>query len=195
MNDMRSFVSYLGVEVTRTRGVVYSSGEIAISNILPIQHRLLSLVSPSTDDAQQKLDILRLGCILFFADIRRLFGILRVACFVKIVKLRPLLEQQKDGWGSFAILRAWVLAMAAIESSGAEQEWFFAELKKSKADLGICTWEDMEDKFREILWYDIVHTRRFAAVCDGIDSGTQVTRKIVAGRFIEDCPRFWNLAT
>jgi hypothetical protein len=196
MSDMRSFISYLKAEIIRTQGTVYRSGEIAVSNVLPIQHRLLSLVSASTDDAQQKLDIVRLGCILFFADIRRLFGVSSISSSIKTTRLRVLLEQQTEGWEPFAILRAWVLAMAAMESHGADRAWFFAELVKSKTELGICSWEDMQGQFREIMWYNDVHDRMFANVCSGVDSvDTTVTRLLRGSRGVAGCPRFWNIVT
>lgn len=169
MRDMHSVVFQLKEEVLHTRGMAYRCGELAASNILPLQHRLLNLISAITDEAQQKLDILRLGCILFFAEPRRLFGIMGVVSSTQTGKLRGLLKQQRDGWRPFALLKAWVLAMGAMESRSSEREWFFTELTKSKVELGFHTWKDLQGKFQEILWYDEVHTPMFEELCNGIE--------------------------
>lgn len=169
MNGLRSFVFYLKGEALDTRGKVYRRGDLFASNMLTLQHRLLSLILPSDDDTQRKVNILRLGCTLCIAEIRRLFGIMGVLSFNQVAKLRGLLEEQTHGWEPFPLLRAWVLAMGAIESRGDDRAWFFAELEKSKTELGIGSWECLEDKLRQILWYDEVHDLMFLELRNGVE--------------------------
>jgi hypothetical protein len=170
MNGIRSFLAYLKVEADRTNGNAYTRGELAASNLLPLQHRLLSLISPNENDAQRKVNILRLGCTLFFAEIRRLFGIMGVFSSIHTKKLRGYLEEEMPcGWGSLEILRAWVLAMGAMESRGDDRTWFFSELERSKAQLGMSSWEDLKQLFRQILWYDDVQDQMFLELYTGIE--------------------------
>ncbi|KIM95836.1 hypothetical protein OIDMADRAFT_59618 [Oidiodendron maius Zn] len=183
MDDIRSFMFYLKGEVQRTRGNVYCSGELFASNILPLQHRLLSLVSPSNDNAQRKVDILRLGCTLCIAEIRRLFGIMGVISSHQAAKLRALLEKKTQDWEPFALLKTWVLAMGAMESRGCDREWFFAELGKSRAEVGVGRWECLPDKFRQILWFDDVHDQMFLELCNGVDPFIAVDHFLGGSRF------------
>jgi hypothetical protein len=170
MNDIRSFTTYLQLEVRRSQGGAYSRGELAASNILPIQHRLLNLIVPDDDSsAQQKVEIMRIGCTLFIAEVRRLFGIMGVLSSIQTAKLRGLLEAQSRGWERMKLLRAWALTMGAMESRGEDRAWFFDELKKEKVGLGIGEWEGLQDGFREILWYEDVHDQMFLELCNGVE--------------------------
>lgn len=170
MNELRSFMSYLkNSEARDPRGKVYRRGELFASNMLTLQHRLQSLISLSDDDAEQKVNIMRLGCTLCMAEIRRLFGIMGVLSFNQTAKLRGLLEEQTHGWEPFALLKAWVLAMGALESQGGDRAWFFAELEKAKMELGVDSWESLEEKFRQILWYDVVHDQMFWELRNGVE--------------------------
>jgi hypothetical protein len=170
MDDIRSYSDLLKREVTRTKGAVYSDGAFAAYSILPLLHRILILSSDSTDDHSQKSDIVRLGCILYFAEIRRLFGIMGIIPSRQTKKLRSLLEKYDNDWGSLEVLKAWVLAMASMESDSTNRDWFFRQLRLSKDRLGIGTWEEMERKFKDILWYDDVHISMFREVLSGVEN-------------------------
>jgi hypothetical protein len=183
MNDMRSAMVYLLGEVRRTEGQAYGRGVLAASHILPLQHRLLSLISPKDNDAQQKVDILRLGCTLFIAEVRRLFGIPGVLSSIQTEKLRGLLEVQTHGWEPFALLKTWVLAMGAMESREDDRAWFFAELEKSKTELGVDSWECLQAKFRQILWYDDVHDQIFLELCNGVEPVDTADQLLGGSRF------------
>ena len=169
MNDCRSYTTQLKAEVKRTNGGIYSEGRFAAHGILPLLHRALCLESDMLDDSQQKCDAVRLGCMLYFAEIRRLFGIMGILSKYQTQKLRISLQSQEDDWGALDILKAWVLAMGCIESSGAERAWFFQRLQVSRGRLGIDTWDELQVQFRDILWYGHVHDTTFKEVVDGTE--------------------------
>jgi hypothetical protein len=169
MNDLRSFLVYLKYEAKRTQGGAYSRGHLAASNILPIQYRLLNLLAPDEVDGQQMVEILRVACSLFLSEIRRLFGIMGVLSSVLTDKLRAALEQQPYGWEPFMLLKAWVLAVGGLESRGDDRRWFLAELEKAKIELGVRSWEELMEMFRDILWYEEVHDQMFMDFCNGIE--------------------------
>ncbi|KAH8593676.1 hypothetical protein B0O99DRAFT_208169 [Bisporella sp. PMI_857] len=168
MNDMRSYSYCLSQEVERTRGGIYREDALA-STLLPLLHHLLSLSVNGASPVQQRLNIIRLSCILFLAGIRRLFAIMGVFCKLQVSKLKDYLKLQPGDWGSLEPLKAWCLAMGAMEAIGVTREWYMDELEASRARLGINTWEEMLEKFRGILWYEPTHTRTFRDICDGID--------------------------
>lgn len=169
LDDIRSYSHFLMEEAERTKGAIYSDGAAAAYGILPLLYRIVNLSSHLVSFAQQRLDIVRLGCILFFSEVRRLFGIMGIMPAHQTKKLRQILEQHKDDWGSLETLKAWVLAMACMESNGEQRQWFFAQLQNSKERLGIATWDDMESKFKDILWYSEAHSVVFSEVVCGIE--------------------------
>lgn len=169
LDDIRSYSQYSKNEADRTKGAIYSDGAAAAYGILPLLHRIVNLSSHSVSSAQQRLDIVRLGCILFFSEVRRLFGIMGIMPAHQTKKLRQILEQNEDDWGSIEILKAWVLAMACMESNGEQRQWFFAQLQISREKLGIATWKEMESKFKDILWYGEAHSVVFKEVVTGIE--------------------------
>lgn len=183
MNDLRCFMAYLKTEVLLTKGMIFRNGEVAASNLLPLQHRLLSLISPNENELQRKVNILRLGCTLFMAEIRRLFGIMGILSGIHTEKLRRYMEEQMRGWGSLEILRAWVLAMGAMESRGDDRIWFFGELVKSKAELNVSSWDSLKEGFRQILWYDDVNDQVFLEVCAGVEPVVAESHVLGGSRF------------
>ena len=181
MSDIRSFIYHLKAEVLRTRGEIYSDNAVAASNILPLQHRLLCLVTAAVDEGERKVDILRLGCILFLAEVRRLFGIMGVRSSLHTRKLRQLLEQNEDSWETTALLKAWVLAMGAMESFKDEREWFVAKLRVLKLELGFDTWEDLQRSLQDILWYDDVHNTLMRELRSGVGVDDKYTNHVLGG--------------
>lgn len=183
MNELRSFIVYLGSEVRRTQGATYSRGHLAASNILPTQHRLLNLTSPGEVDGQPMVEILRLACFLFMAEVRRLFGIMGVLSSVQMDKLRAALEEHTYGWEPFMILKAWVLAVGGMESRGSVRIWFLAELEKAKVELGVGSWKELMGMFRDILWYEEVHDQMFIEFCNGVEPAPQEGHFLGGSRF------------
>jgi len=161
MDDMRAFTAMLKLKVMQTNGGVYSDGGFAAFRLLPLLHRLLSLSPKITDASQQQCLILRLACILYFAEIRRLFGIMGIVSTTQLQKLQSLLKGNIGSWGELELLRAWALAMGAMESRGAEREWYMVELEASRLRMEIHTWDELRDQFREISWYEDAHTPMF----------------------------------
>jgi hypothetical protein len=183
MNDLRSFIVYLKYEVKRTQGGAYSRGHLAASNILPIHHRLLNLISPDKDDGQMMVEILRIACTLFLAEVRRLFGIMGVHSSTQTDKLCAALEERPYGWEPFMLLKAWVLAVGGMESRGDGRRWFLAELEKTKIELGVGSWEELMEMFRAILWYEEVHDQMFMEFCNGIEPAPQEGHLLGGSRF------------
>jgi hypothetical protein len=170
MDDMRSYSAFLRHQVETTQGAVYSNGATAAYGILPLLYRLVGYFSTSPESAQHKLDIVRLGFILYFSEIQRLFGIMGIMSTRQIKKLQSsIVEQGGDDWGSLEILKAWVLAMACIETKGERREWFLTHLHLSKDRLNIESWGEMERQFKDILWYGDVHSVLFWEALSGVE--------------------------
>lgn len=169
MDNMRTHSVTLRKEVERTKGAIYSNGSIAAYRILPLLHRITKQSSTSTSASQQKLDIIRLGCILYFSEIQRLFGIMGIMPARQTQKLKSRIEAQGGDWGALEILKAWALAMACIETNGERRQWFLAELQLSRERLTIESWEEMEARFKDILWYGDVHSTLFWQVVRGVE--------------------------
>lgn len=183
MGDIRSYSHNLEKEVIRSKSEIYKRGAVAAYGILPLLHRLLNLKTESTDDQHQKMNIVRLGCILYFAEIRRLFGIMGIMHSQHIKNLRSLLEFQADDWGALEILKAWVLTMASMECTGAERKWFYQKLQISRNRLGVNDWQEMERQFKEVLWYGIIHSTIFGEVVSGVDNTIHDHRVLHGSRF------------
>ena len=96
-----------------------------------------------------------------------MFGIVGVISFTHTRKLRVLLESQTKSWEEFGVLRAWVLAMGAMESTRQNRAWFFGELQTEQTVLGFNTLEELEARFREVLWFDKVHCPMYRELCSG----------------------------
>jgi hypothetical protein len=183
IDDIRSYCHTLSKLVAKTNSEIYKDGSNAAFSILPLLHRLLSLKTDSTEDQCQKMNMVRLGCILYFAEIRRLFGIMGIIHTHTTQKLRLLSEKQTGDWGSLEILKAWALAMAAIECGGAERKWFFEQLEISRNRLGISDWLEMERQFEEILWYGDVHSTLFGEVISGVGEVIRGYGELSGSRF------------
>lgn len=183
MNDLRSFMGYLQHEASKTNGKVYSRGEIAASNILPIQHHILNLKPLGDSEAEQKAEALRGACTICMAEVRRLFGIMGVETGIHTSKLRARMEEQAGYWEQFTLLQAWIFAMGAMESRGEDRAYFFAELEKSRTKLGIGSWEELQEKFRQILWYGEVHDQIFVELCNGIEPVVVEDHLLAGNRF------------
>jgi hypothetical protein len=122
------------------------------------------------DQSEDVLQAVRVSCILFFAEIRRLFGIMGVHSTSQTQKLRSfLLQIPLSAWQNLEILRMWCLAMGGMESTGEERLWFLQELEKWKVKLGLESWGEVLGVLRGVLWYEDVHTVMFWEFCGGVE--------------------------
>ncbi|TAQ91467.1 hypothetical protein B7494_g162 [Chlorociboria aeruginascens] len=161
MKDIRSFTLYTTREVRQNNGQIYHDGEFGPDHILPLIHRLLSLASDIHDEYHSPLQAVRLACILYLHEIRRLFGILAVVPDLHTTKLKALLEDETLDWTRLNLLKAWCIAMGAMESRGPKRQWFIQRLHMSMEELDIGTEEELETKLEQVLWYKDVHTLMF----------------------------------
>lgn len=111
------------------------------------------------------MQAVRLACILYTAEIRRMFGIMGVFSDLHTVKLRACIEKTGSDWGELGVLRMWCLAMGGMESRGAERGWFLGELERERERKG--SWEDVEGGLRGVLWFEDVHGVMFGEVWRG----------------------------
>lgn len=103
----------------------------------------------------------RLACILYFAEIRRSFGIMGVVSTLQIRKLKAFLDMSSETWGGLGLLRMWCLTLGAIESTGPLRVWYIEELKRAIEKLGVEFWDEAEEQLREVLWFEDVHSPMF----------------------------------
>jgi len=162
LQDLLTFNTHLAQQVHLTNSVIYSNGYFAASHLMPIIYRLAGTSSAEGDPI---LEAVRLSCILYTAEIRRLFGIMGIFCHTHIAKLRVCLSNNSDDWGELQTLKIWCLAMGAMESRGPERAWFLGELEKEREG----TWEEMKEQLKGILWYEDVHGTLFEEVYNGFD--------------------------
>jgi len=183
LQDLLTFSTHLAQQAPLTNGRahgLYSDGYFAASHLLPIQHRLSSLASEVVDTENQNGDILqavRVSCILYTAEIRRLFGIMGVFSDLHISKLRSHIENSSFDWRELNILRTWCLAMGAMESRGSERAWFLEELEKER----VGSWDEVEGELRGLLWYEDVHTPMFREVYRGFEGPPPPTNHVLGG--------------
>jgi hypothetical protein len=143
LQDLLTFSIHLSQQVLLTNGNAYSDGYFAASHLLPIQHRLSSLASEVVDTEDEEDNIVqavRLSCILYTAEIRRLFGIMGIFSDLHLSKLRTHIENSSPNWGELSILRTWCLAMGAMENRGSKRAWFLGELEKER----VGSWEEVK---------------------------------------------------
>jgi hypothetical protein len=57
--------------------------------------------------------------------------------------------------------------MGGMESIGQERIWYLRQLTLLKDDLGLNTWEDVEEELKEVLWYEDVHNIMFRELSAG----------------------------
>lgn len=162
IRDLLTFTTHLTQQVRLTNGATYSDGYFAASHHMPLIHRLSGPLSAAGDPV---LEAVRLSCIMYTAEIRRLFGIMGIFCDTHVAKLRTGLSNDPSDWGQLQSLRTWCLAMGAMESRGSDREWFRGELEKERRG----TWVEMEEQLQGILWYEDVHTPLFREVHSGSD--------------------------
>ncbi|KAL3425983.1 hypothetical protein PVAG01_02774 [Phlyctema vagabunda] len=166
VENISRFSTYLSKAAVETRGEVYSDNGSAPMYLCPILHRLLSLsdeyaIMDIQDQGAVLREVLRLGCILYFAEIRRLCGIMAVMSMKPVEKLRSLLSVLKDHpsvWSNgFESLRPWALAMGGMEATtGEDQDWFLHELSQ----LPSGTTGNFDD-VKGIMWYFEAHEPLF----------------------------------
>jgi hypothetical protein len=164
ITNLQHFNIYLKSRSFLTNGSVFRDGSFAASFILPLQYRLLSLSVPARDvkdKSSAMVQACRLACILYFAEIRRLFGIMHVVSTLQTRKLRAFLERSGETWEDLGLLRAWCLALGAIESTGPLRVWYMDELKRAINGLGIESWDKAEMQLKEVLWFEDVHSPMF----------------------------------
>ena len=162
--DLCNFTYLMQLENIRTQGRVYRNGDFGTAYMFPLLHTIISLPRLGLDQVGSDyliIECCRLGMILYLAEMRRLFGISGVDSTRQTQKLRYFLQESSSDWGSLGMLKTWCLAMGGMESMGLERCWYFSDLKRVGACLGLNTWDEIERELREILWYDDAHTSSF----------------------------------
>lgn len=140
--------------------------------IYPLLHRVLSLaddgiVAPLDDF--KVLQACRLGCALYLAKIRRLFGINGVISTVQTQKLQNYLKSSIDNWDDLGLMRMWCLTMGGMEAEGELRDWYAEEVQKEGARMGWNTLGQLETQLKGMLWFTEVHSPSFWELCKGLD--------------------------
>lgn len=151
---------------------IFHDGDFATAYIFPAIHQCLSLSGDAIQADEQDTYILqsvRISCLLYTAEIRRLFGINGVAAKLHTQKLKFYLENSTHDWGELGMLRLWCLAMGGMESEGADRAWFAAEVAREGAEMGYPMWHDLEAQMEEMIWFTDAHRPKFWSLYHGFD--------------------------
>ncbi len=172
MGHLQRFNFHLQYEAQYPDRKIFSDGDFATSYLYPLIHRFLSMSGDAIIADETDINILqavRLGSLLYTAEIRHLFGINGVAAKFQTQKLRLYLQRSTDGWDDLCFLRIWCLAMGGMESDGADREWFREQIVKEGVALGFRMWHDLETQMEEMIWFSDAHRPKFWALYHGFD--------------------------
>ncbi|PVH77811.1 hypothetical protein DL98DRAFT_656527 [Cadophora sp. DSE1049] len=172
MNHLQRFNYHLQYEAQNPDRKIFHDGDFATAYLFPIIHQCLILSGNAILADEQDTNILqavRISCLLYTAEIRRLFGINGVAAKLHTQKLKFYLENSPHDWGDLGMLRLWCLAMGGMESEGAERAWFAAEVVREGAEMGYPMWHDLETQMEEMIWFTDAHRPKFWSLYHGFD--------------------------
>ncbi|KAH7413156.1 hypothetical protein BKA64DRAFT_346789 [Cadophora sp. MPI-SDFR-AT-0126] len=172
MNHLQRFNYNLQYEAQNQNRKIFQDGDFATSYLFPLIHQCLRLSGNSIVVNEHDTNILqavRISCLLYTAEIRRLFGINGVAAKLHTQKLKFYLENSKHDWGELGMLRLWCLAMGGMESEGADRAWFAAEIASEGAEMGYPMWHDLETQMEEMVWFTDAHRPKFWSLYHGFE--------------------------
>ncbi|KAG4444285.1 hypothetical protein IFR05_000260 [Cadophora sp. M221] len=172
MSHLQRFNYHIQYEAQHPERKIFNDGDFATAYLFPLIHRFLSMSGNAIVADEQDMHILqavRIACLLYTAEIRRLFGINGVAAKLHTQKLKFYLERSTNDWGELAMLRLWCLAMGGMESEGADRAWFATEVAREGATLGYPMWHDLETQMEEMIWFTDAHRPKFWSLYHGFD--------------------------
>jgi len=133
----------------------------------PLIHRLLTIQIPlamlngETDPDGVMQEVGRLGCVLYFGEMRRKFGVYPVITRIQVQKIKIILSEHTIEWRPFEPLLLWTLTLAGIEASfypdNTDRSWFIAELSRLAKNMGMQTAEDAKGCLRKMPWIEEVY--------------------------------------
>ncbi|KZF20166.1 hypothetical protein L228DRAFT_284902 [Xylona heveae TC161] len=169
--DLSLAIEYLALEAKINPLRVWSDYGIVGFWLMPLIHRLLSLLSLNgTTEHEPSHDlehIWRLGMILFLADIRRKAGFAPMLTRIPLMHLKAHIENlfllpDDHCVRKFWELQLWVLAYASMEATydPAYRKWFVSHL--AAAIMKYCggSWSVAERCLKAMPWIDIVHSTK-----------------------------------
>lgn len=125
-----------------------------------IIHRLLSY-RPLTEAAGNEYlspnaqEACRLGALLYIAPIWRKFGAAPVVTTVLVRKLLAQMLVAPMDWGDLGLLRAWVLAVGALEAEAENAHLFRSFIKLLAQHLmerHVLSWEQIFPSLETVVW-------------------------------------------
>lgn len=125
-------------------------------------HKLLSF-RPSRDESSSSSssplvfrtqESVRLGCLLYMASVWRFFGVAPIVPDTLLARLRSVLGESIESWGSMWTLELWAVYMGATEAlNGPLEAWFLDRLVALCKTNGIQNWAEMTDAVQGVLWF------------------------------------------
>ncbi|KUJ08478.1 uncharacterized protein LY89DRAFT_724952 [Mollisia scopiformis] len=170
IGDLLRFNNHLKREMERTDGRILSNGDFATGYLFPLLHRTLSLAGDAIIAAPDDLNVLqacRIGCTLYLAEIRRLFGICGVITSLQTQKLQHYLRSSIANWKGLGLLKLWCLAMGGMEAVGDLKGWYAEEIKREASLMGWATPRQLEMQMEGMLWFPKAHGPAFWVLCRG----------------------------
>lgn len=112
-------------------------------------HKLLVLQTQTSSNP--KLEMFRLGAILFIAEIRRQFGVYPVQTRAQVRKLRGIIKKDDVARGDLRPLKVWALVLAGMGAGDeADRVWIVEALLGMGIGLeGVCK------EARRLWWLDV----------------------------------------
>lgn len=111
----------------------------------------------------------RIGCALYLAGVRRLFGINGVISTLQTQKLQHYLRSNVANWEDLGLLKVWCLAMGGMEAEGELKDWYAREVQQEGSLMGWKTVEQLETQMKGMLWLPEVHTPALMELCKGLN--------------------------
>ena len=161
LEDIAKFSSYISNAALQSSGSIYKNFEFSFQNLIPLLHRLLDLSVARIDMdhvGNMMQEAVRLGCLLYMAGIKRIFGFISRTPKTISHKIYVVLQRGVEDWAGFEILYLWCLAMGAMESFGEDKRWFLSTLKNELNAHGRATLEEGLDVLRSFIWFEEAHT-------------------------------------
>lgn len=172
MSKLQRLNSHLFYEAQVTKHKIFQNGAWCTAYLFPLVHQLLSMSGNAIIANDKDLNVLhavRIGCLLYTAGVRRLFGVMCISNKAQTATLRYCLEQSKNDWAGLDVLRMWCLAMGGMEAHGENRSWFMNEVVKEGQTLGFDNWQDLEMYLEDMIWCIDAHRPRFWSLYHGLD--------------------------
>lgn len=167
MLEILTEVSVLTVTLNSesARWNIWQDSDFPGFEIYPTMFKLLSIQATPQDGQLQYVaqELCRLGALLFFAEIRRKFGVSPVVTTTQIIKLRMLFELDDIIWDdTLERLRLWALVMAGCATTIEDERiWIVQTLARNKIPETYKGQHHLHEVISNMWWIEQVFSAKY----------------------------------